>query len=115
MLCLFQTNTFQCVLATSGVESFVIFLYANERIQWTTGDFNGGVNGVGGAEAIAGINAGDGVNFVTIPGSRTPRIITVYQTSNVGIPGIWIVKVDQSMHRYLPHLFIKLHHLHRLS
>ena len=78
-----------------------MFLYADGRIQWTTGDLSGGVDGLNGTEALAGINAGDGVNFVTIPGSLTSRILTVSQTSNVGIPGIWMFKVDQSMHACL--------------
>ena len=90
-----QTNTFQCVLATSAIESFVIFLYAGQRIQWTTGDDSGGINGLGGTEALAGINTGNGVNFVTIPGSLTPDIINITKTSNVGIPGVWMFRVDQ--------------------
>jgi len=89
-----QTNTFQCVLATNKVESFVIFLYADGRIHWTTGDRSGGDDGLGGTEALAGINAGDGVNFVTITGSLSPSIINISQTSNVGIPGVWILKVS---------------------
>ena len=93
-----QTNTFQCVLATNGVESFVIFLYADEEIQWTTGDSSGGSGGLGGTEALAGINAGDGEHFETIPGSRTASIIYIDKTSNVGVPGIWIFKVDTGRH-----------------
>ena len=77
------------------MESFVIFLYADERIQWTTGDSSGGSDGFGGTEAVAGINAGDGINFVTIPGSLTPSIINITQTSNVGIPGIWMFRVSE--------------------
>ena len=76
------------MLATNGVKSFVIFLYADGEIQWTTGDRSGGT------EALAGINAGDGKNFVTIPGSLTPKIISITQTSNVGNPGVWIFRVD---------------------
>ena len=76
-----QINTFQCVLATSAPASFVIFLYADGEIQWTNG-------------ALAGINAGDGVNSITIPGSRTQDIINISQTSNVGIPGIWMFQVN---------------------
>jgi len=90
-----QTNTFQCVLATSTNESFVIFLYADGGIQWTTGDESGGINGLGGTEALAGINAGDSTNFITIPGSLTPSIINITQTSNVGIPGVWMFKVGE--------------------
>jgi len=67
-----------------------MFLYADGRIQWTTGDRSGGDDGLGGTEALAGIDGGDGFNFVTIPGSQTPSIINISQTSNVGIPGIWM-------------------------
>jgi len=82
-----QTNTFQCVLATDGYKSFVIFLYAYGEIQWDTGDrFYRD-------EAVAGINTGDSVNFIAIPGSRTPDIINIDQTSNVGIPGVWMFQI----------------------
>ena len=64
-------------------------------MQWTTGDVSGGVNGFGGTEALAGINVGDGVNSITIPGSLTPSIINVTYTSNVGIPGVWMYKVGE--------------------
>ena len=90
-----QSNTFQCILVSSIQESYVIFLYADTRIQWTTGDASGGIDGLGGNEALAGINAGDGINFVTIPGSLTASIINIAQTSNVGIPGIWMFKVNE--------------------
>ena len=30
-----QTNTFQCVLTSDGTHSFVLFLYADDLIQWT--------------------------------------------------------------------------------
>ena len=95
-----QTNTFQCVLATNGVESYVIFLYADGRIRWTTGDNSGGFRGLGGTEALAGINAGDGVEFVTIPRSLTTRIINIDKTSNVGTPGIWMFKVNAGSREY---------------
>ena len=58
-----------------------MFLYADGEIQW-------------GNRSLAGINAGDGVNSVTIPGSLTPSIINITQTSNVGIPGVWMFQVD---------------------
>ena len=64
-------------------------------MQWTTGDSSGGSDGLGGTEAVAGINAGDGVNSVTISGSLTPSIINITQTSNVGIPGMWMFAVNE--------------------
>ena len=90
-----QTNTLQCVLATTPLESFVIFLYADGRIQWTTGDADGGIGGLNGTEALAGINAGDGVNSITIPGSLTPEVINITKTSNVDMPGVWMFKVGE--------------------
>ena len=71
-----------------------MLLYADGGIQWTTGDDSGGFGGLGGTEALAGINVGDG-NNITIPGSLTPSIINITRTSNVGIPGVWMFKVSE--------------------
>ena len=90
-----QTNTFQCVMATNGATSFVIFLYADDGIQWTTGDATDGVNGLGGTPAQVGFNAGDGIRYASVPGSQTPEIINISTTSNVAVPGVWIFQVDQ--------------------
>ena len=72
-----------------------MFLYADGRIQWTTGDNSGGFRGLYGTEALAGINAGDGENFETVPGSRTSGIINVQETSNIGIPGMWMFQINK--------------------
>ena len=82
------------MLATDGLLSFVIFLYADGEIQWTTGDASNGVNGLGGIPAQVGFDAGDGIRHATVPGSRTDAIINITQTSNVGIPGVWIFRID---------------------
>ena len=68
-------------------------MYATGRIQWTTGDSSGGFNGLYGIEALAGFNAGDGISYYTIPGSRTSSIINIAHTTNVDMPGTWIFKV----------------------
>ena len=86
------------MLATSGVASFAIFLYADGRIQWTTGSNSGGFGGLGGSEALAGINAGDGINSYTIPFSRTSSIINIDETSNIDVPGTWMFKLDSGIH-----------------
>ena len=88
----FQTNTFQCVLASSALESFAMFLY--ENIQWTTGDRTG-ANGFGGTEAIAGINGAHHNEFLTIPGSLSPSITSIADTSNIGMPGIYMFQVGK--------------------
>ena len=87
-------------MATDGVSSFVIFLYADGGIQWTTGDASDGTNGFGGTPAQVGFNAGDGVHFASVPGSQTPEIVNISTTSNVGIPGVWIFWVDQEEVQY---------------
>ena len=84
------------MLATGESESVVIFLYAD--LQWTTGDNSFGNDGLGGTEALAGINAGDGVNSVTIPGSRNPNITNLVVTSNIGNPGVWMYKLGQGLY-----------------
>ena len=92
-----QTNTFQCIMVTDGRQSFVIFLYADGEIQWTTGDASGGTGGLGGTAAQVGFNAGDGIRFASVPGSQTADIINIDNTSNVDIPGKWVYQVDEDV------------------
>jgi hypothetical protein len=49
-----------------GLGNNVAFYYGD--MQWTTGEAasNGGVGGFGGVPATAGINKGDGINFIQI-------------------------------------------------
>ena len=75
-------------------------MYAGGRIQWTTGDISGGLDGLGGTEALAGINAGDGINHFTVSGSLTPSIINITRTSNVGIPGVWMFWIGNRTYIY---------------
>ena len=71
----------------------MIFLYADNGIQWTTGDASGGTNGLGGTPAQVGFDAGDGERFFSVPDSQTPGIIDIPTTSNVGVPGMWVFEV----------------------
>ena len=66
-------------------------------IQWTTGDNNGGVGGLGGTPAQVGFNRGDGVNFAAISGSRITDIINIASTSNIRIPGVWIFRISDEI------------------
>ena len=63
-------------MVTDGANSFVIFLYADNGIQWTTGDASDGFGGFGGTPAHVGFNAGDGVRSALgvgqPPGLATP-------------------------------------------
>jgi hypothetical protein len=84
------TNNFQAILRNQGGGNFDIeFRY--DRLEWTTGNASGGSGGLGGTPAQAGFDAGDGVNFFTIPGSRTAAVLDLQNTSNVSpaTPGLW--------------------------
>ncbi len=76
-----QVNTFQAVLATDGNQTFVAFLY--EDIQW------------GSSDTTIGFNAGDQVRSFTLPESgAVDDVLNLESTSNVGIPGTYIFRVD---------------------
>ena len=105
-------NTFQCVLATNEFESFVFFLYNDGGIQWTTGDDSGGVNGLGGNEAVAGICDGSFFRrsrYILIPTSGSPNILNIDKTSNVGIPGVWMFKVGTGLYETSRLLYLRLY------
>ncbi len=74
-------NTFQIIMGTDGQLSYVTFLY--DDIQWTDS-----------GRALAGINGSDGVRSVTLPGSGTEDIRNLTTTSNVGVEGVWMYRVD---------------------
>ena len=44
----------------------------------------------------AGFNAGDGKRYFNIPGSRTADVENVEGTTNVGYPGRWVFRIDDS-------------------
>ncbi len=78
------TNNFQTVLRNQGGGNIdVDFRY--DRLAWTTGSASSGI------PAQAGYDAGDGVNFFTLPGSRTAAVVDLETTSNVSqnTPGLW--------------------------
>ena len=72
-----------------------MFFYADEEIQWTTGDNSGGKDGLGGTPAQVGFNAGDEVRSASVSGSQTPAIINITMTTNIGVPGAWIFQVNE--------------------
>jgi hypothetical protein len=114
-----KKNTFQVVLISDGVRSYVMFLYLDNGIQWTTGDASGGSNGTGGTPALAGVNAGygditsgngtsgngtsgDDDHFYTLPGSLAHDVINIAKTSNLNVPGKWMFQVDMKI--FHPHI-----------
>ena len=85
-----QTNTFQCIMITDGTNSFVIFLYADNLIQWSRGSAST-------VDAQGGFNAGDGTRHFTIEGSQTPAIVDIETTSNIGVAGKYLFRVDDAI------------------
>ena len=43
-----------------------------------------------------GFNAGDGVNYYAANGSMTDSMFNLPQMSNIGIPGQFVFRVDQT-------------------
>jgi len=87
-------NTFQVVLRDrpdTGLDGNFDIEFRYGQLQWTTGDASGGSGGLGGTPAQAGFDAGDGINFFTLPGSRTSEVLNLANTSNVSLdtPGLW--------------------------
>ena len=65
------------------------------QLQWTTGDASNGSGGTGGIPAAAGYDAGDKTHFFTLPGSFTPSVLQLANTSNVdtSTPGLWTMAI----------------------
>uniref|UniRef100_A0A914QUX2 NIDO domain-containing protein n=1 Tax=Panagrolaimus davidi TaxID=227884 RepID=A0A914QUX2_9BILA len=87
-----KLNTFQVILTTDGTNSFVIFYY--NKIQWTTGDVSGGTNGLGGTQAVAGYDYGDGKNRLLINGSCSSDILQIVNGTNVMKPGQFVFQTN---------------------
>ena len=100
-----RKNTFQAVLArdSSANNSFVIMNYA--KLEWIAASSNGGNKSTGlrprsvskFEPAQAGFDAGDEVNFYSIPGSRTERVLDLPNTTNCEFPGRWIFKISEAI------------------
>lgn len=67
----------------------MIFLYGDNLINWSVGQASS-------VHAQAGFNAGDGVRHYTVPGSRTSSIVNIETTSNIGVAGKYVFRVDEA-------------------
>lgn len=94
-------------MATDGIYSFVVLLYADDLIEWMTGDSDGGVGGFGGDRADVGILGDDRDNLAYfLPASNTSAVLQLDSTSNIGMGGVWLFKVNMAEVR-LPGMYIK--------
>lgn len=87
-LFIFQTNTFQALLATNGNHSFIIFNYLDDGVNWNKGD-----SGI--TPAQVGVNYGGepSKNF-SLPGSRTEQVSDIELYSNINRKGQFVYRVD---------------------
>ncbi|XP_076767109.1 sushi domain containing 2 mesh isoform X1 [Xylocopa sonorina] len=96
---LYKTNTFQMVLATDEVNTYVMFNYLD--IQWSSHTEAGGdtTGGEGGVPAFVGFNAGNGTrSYEYKPYSQmsTIRDLTGRGWAN-GFPGRHIFRIDENI------------------
>ena len=87
-------NTFQLALATNGSQSYAIFNYLDNGIQWSSADNTGGVNGIGPFGTQVGFNKGDGVHFFVRPETQTNSILELDDNSNVCVRGKYVFRID---------------------
>lgn len=78
------SNTFQIVYATDGIRSFTFLLY--NALQWSRSSNS--------QFAEAGFNAGNRLSFQRLPDTGTENITRLANTSNVGVPGLFIYRTD---------------------
>ena len=82
------------VIATNGSQSYAIFNYLDDGIQWSSADNTGGINGIGPFGAQVGFNSGDGVHFFVRPETRSDSILQLDDNSNVCVPGKYVFRID---------------------
>ena len=74
------TNTFQAVISTDGVVTFLNFNFGSLSLLSKSIQIGG--------------NSGDGVNFYKFPDYLAASISSLSTLSNINVPGKWIFKVD---------------------
>ena len=92
-----RTNTFQAVLATNGLYSFLIYNYG--QMAWPSGP-----NVVPKETFVAGFNSGDDEAFYLMGNVSSD----FHASSNVGIPSKWIFRVDTAGKEGISILFFSI-------
>ena len=82
-----QIVTFQCILATNGTHSFVLFLYLDGEIDPRNTYYYD-------VTAQVGLNAGNQGDFLTVECSLTVSIYNIDENSNVNEPGKFVFQVN---------------------
>ena len=87
-------NTFQAVLAADEYASYIVFNY--ENIDYADGATFSGL----GSEVQVGFDEGKvfGGRYYIHPTSWSANVLELNSTSNVGVPGRWVYRVDNYLH-----------------
>ena len=78
------------MLATDGVKSYIIFSYGNITQYSDNYDYLFSDDLL---SANIGFNSGD--RSYMLPGALTPAVLDVETSSNVGVAGLYLFRVDQ--------------------
>ena len=84
-------------MATNGSQSYAIFNYLDNGIQWSSADSTGGVNGLGASGVQVGFNEGDGIHFFSRPETQSNSILLLDDNSNVCVPGKYVFRIDEEI------------------
>ncbi len=73
-----QTNTFQLVIANDGLDSYALFLYPQDGINWLKSEGKTAPDHPD-PPAQAGFDSGDRRRYLVLPGSGYPEISSISQ------------------------------------
>jgi hypothetical protein len=89
-----KLNAFQLSIQQVNDNGDFDITFRYEDISWTTGDFSGGSNGLGGTPARIGFGAGNGIHFYEVPQSADGgALVNMENASNIGVPGTFVFNI----------------------
>lgn len=92
----FQQNTYQLIVATDEIRTYVMLNYAN--INWTSSTQAGSLFGRGGKQsAVVGFNGGNGTGMYDLPWSKDGNSYKLTQYGSTQVAGRWLARVDEEI------------------
>ncbi|KFD52274.1 hypothetical protein M514_06837, partial [Trichuris suis] len=89
-------NTYQMVIATDEIRTYVMFNYAN--VNWTSSTQAGALFGRGGKQsAMVGFNGGNGTGWYSLPWSADGNSYKLVQYGSTQVAGRWLARVDEEI------------------
>ena len=91
------TNTFQMQLFDRGDGNFDV-VYRYQDINWTSGNLQGGWDGLGGTAAMIGTRAASGGAAVLLPasGNEAAQLRLDSTVGNTGVKGLWVIPFNSA-------------------